>query len=745
MSREDGRSGDAGGQSGDADGQSGDADGQSGDESDRSHDGDGRNGDEGADVGSDGDQTAGTVCPFCAVGCRLDQATESDGTRRVRGRAGPANPDGRLCAQGLHAFDVVDDDERLTEPLVRVDGELVAVDWETALDRAVAGVERVREARGPDALAFLGAPQCTTEENYLLQKLARALGTNNVDNRARRCHAATGRTVAERLGYPAMTNGLADLGDADVFLVVGANPAARQPVAFDGVVRPAVNGGATLVHVDPQANETTRLADRHLAPRPGTDGLVATLLCALLVARGAVDEAFVADRTTGYESFRGSLAAFGTPGSAAFASRAAAADVPVATLEAVADAVADADRTAVLTGTGVSDRATADALLNLCLLTGNVGQPGTGLNLLRGLANEQGASDVGCAPDRLPGHRPVDDPAARTAVAAAWDHSVPATPGKSERELVDSFGDEIGAALVVGENPAVSKRDPDRVARGLDALDTLVVTELAPTETTARADVVLPAAAGVEKAGTVTTLDRQVQRRRQLTDPPAGVRTDFAILRELGRRLVGPGVAPSTPRATFAELTRVTPIYGDLSFDELGRQSRRWPADCGEPDDDDRRTGSDGPDGADGDSVLYRESFRTESGLAPFAPVDPALAGPATDRDADGLTLVVADRVGGFGAGGAGSGGADGPTGQGEPRRDERLVVHPTDAAARGLGDGDGAAVATDAATVETTVRVSDGVRRGTVALHASVADPLVRGKTGERPIVALSPSERRE
>jgi len=706
-----------------------------------------------AGADEDSERVRGTVCPFCAVGCRLDRAEESDddataddSARRIRGRAGPANPDGRLCAQGLRAFDPITDDDRLTEPLVREGGDLVATDWETALDRAAAGFERVREARGPDALAFLGAPQCTNEENYLLQKLARSLGTNNVDNRARRCHAATARAVEERLGFPAMTNGLADLSETDVFLVVGANPAARQPVAFDSVVRPAVNGGATLVHVDPYANETTRLADRHLAPRPGTDGLVATLLCALLVARGAVDEEFVAERTTGFEAFHDSLATVGDPGSAAFEARAAAADVPVAALEAVADAIAHADRTAVLTGTGVSERATADALLNLCLLTGNVGRPGTGLNLLRGLANEQGASDAGCAPDRLPGHRSVDDPAARTAIAAAWGRSVPATPGRGERELVDSFGEGVGAALVVGENPAVSKRETDRVARALDALDTLVVTELAPTETTARADVVLPAAAGAEKGGTVTNLDRQVQRRRPLVDPPAGVRSDFRILRDLGRRLVGPGFAPPTLRATFAELTRVAPVYTGLSYDDLGRRSRRWPADGATVDGDEGGVGGGeaAVDGASGDSVLYRETFRTESGLAPFAPVDSSLAGPAVDRDADGLDLVVTDRVGGFGAG-DGSSAGDGRAESDGSRNEVRLVVHPADAAARGLGDGDGVVVATGSATVETTVGVSDGIRRGTVALHASVADPLVRGPTGDRPVVALSPSESSE
>lgn len=643
----------------------------------------------------------GTVCPFCAVGCRLTRDGE-----QVRGVAGPANPNGRLCEKGIRAFEPVDDSDRLTSPLVRRDGQLVSVSWESALDRVVSGFEGILDERGPDALAFLGAPRCTNEENYLLQKLARALGTNNVDNRARHCHAETARVMDARLGLPAMTNTLDDLHEADVFVVVGANPAARQPVAFDDVIRPTVADGATLVHVDPHRNETTRLADVHVAPRPGTDGLVVSTVCALVVEAGGVDRSFVRERTAGYDAFLTRVA------ERDISANAAAADVDEVTLRDVARRIADADRTAVLTGTGADEAATADALVNLLLLTGNLGRPGTGMNVLRGLNNEQGAVDVGCVPDWLPGHRSVTSACARDHVADECGYSPPSVPGASEQDLLADCGDDVAGALVVGENPAISKRDPAWITDHLDALDTLVVHELIPSETTEHADVVLPVAAGVEKAGTVTNLDRQVQRLFSLSSPPADVRTDFAVLRELGRRLVGEGFDYEGPRDVFDEITRVTPPYASLSYDDLAERSRRWPSE----------DGGNGSIGAASTGFLYPKSFATDGGRASF--VTPALS---TNETGDGaLHLVVGDRAGEFPSSGEGA-------------VDERLTVHPTDAETHDVRDAEPVVVENAAGTVTAITNVSEAVRPGTVYLHARVADPLTRsGETS----VTLRPAE---
>lgn len=628
-----------------------------------------------------------SVCPRCGVGCRLRPRTDDSGTdgSRARGITGPANPNGRLCRKGIAAFDSIED--RLTRPAVRVDGESRTVSWTTAYDHVVERVKAVLDAHGPGALAVLGAPHCTNEENYLLQKLARALGTNSVDNRSRLCHVSTAQTLEERVGWPATTNGLADIGEADVVVVAGANPAERQPIAFNSFVRPAVRAGATLVHVDPVGNETTRLADVHLAPRPDTDAVVFDLLSARLLKTGAVDRAFVEARTEGYEAFAADLRDFDTGRVEAVA------DVDADALNRTAEVLADADRVAGMVGTGVEgspgEASAPAALLNLLLLRGSFGRPGTGLFVLRGLVNEQGASDAGCAPDRLPGHQPVADPEARARVAAEWGFEPPTRPGRTATELLAAFGGDIRAALVVGENPAVSKRERDWVARRLDALDALVVVEVAKSETTRHADVVLPAAAGVEKAGTVTNLDRRVQRTRPTVAPPDGVRPDVEILRDLGRRLC-PGTGwfdYETVGDVFDEMTRVAPTHADVSFADLGSEGRQWPF--------------------DEDSVLYRERFETASSRAAFGSVQPVVDPEATE----GLRLVTGGRT----------------SERGDDPGDRRLRIHPSDARERGIDPGAPIVVASGDTAVTATANLDDGVRRGTAYLPASVADPLMR------------------
>jgi len=623
----------------------------------------------------------GTVCPLCAVGCRLDVGEDGD---RAVGRNGPANPDGRLCAKGIRAPSVLDDPERLTTPLVREDGDLVEASWERALDRAADGLRDVHEAYGADALAFLGAPHCTNEENYRLQKLARVLGTNNVDNRARACHEEAAGALIERFGYPATTFAAEDLDDTDLLLAVGANPAVQQPVFFDSFVRPAVNrGDATLVQVDPRENETTRLASHHVAPRPGSDAQFIQAVCARLVERGDVDDDFLDERTTGYGSYADAVADI-DPVSAA-----AETGVSADAVDAVADAVADADRVAVLAATGVENdgSATPNALLDLLALTGNVGRPGTGFGLLRGLNNEQGASDAGCRPDGLPGHAPLDDDDARERLADAWGVAPPREPGLTEKEALPAFGDDVHGVLVVGENPGVSKRDEDEVAERLNALDSLVVLDVFESETTAHADVVLPAAVGLEKSGTVTSLDRLVQRLSLVADPPGDARSDHAILGGLGQRLAGDAFAGDI-EDTERELAAVSDLHG-------GPDGERWP---------------------DGEGTLYEHSFATPSGRTRF--VEPSFDAPTIPEGA--FALVVASRAGGFGM----------------EAGDDQLRLNTDDAAALGVEDGERVTVSTadGDASIEASAHVTDGIRAGTVALHADAADPLVRaGATAVR------------
>ncbi|WP_049996528.1 molybdopterin oxidoreductase family protein [Halococcus sediminicola] len=645
-----------------------------------------------------------SICPLCAVGCsvRYDETTG-----RARGWPGaPVNANGELCPKGIAAFDVFDDEDRLTRPLMRRDGDLEPVFWNEAYDRIEREFERIITEHGPDALAFLGAPHCTNEENYLFGKLARSLGTNNVDNRARLCHDSTVSAMEERLGSGGMTNSIAGLTETGVFLIIGSNPADQQPVAFDSYVRPAVNGGAHLIHIDPRANTTTRLADTHIAPRPGTDALVVALFVKTILDEGLVDEEFVADRT---EEFAAFAAAVGEMDGETLAERAG---VDSTKIQAAARAFGGAERAAVVAGTGVEgddpdDSATADALLNLLLLTGNLGKRGAGMNLFRGLNNEQGACDAGALPHQLPGGRPVADAAARAKVADVWGVEPPAAPGPTEIDLVRGFGEEIRGAFVLGENPAVTKLGTENVARGLRSLDFLLVQDVTHTETTAHADVVLPAGIWSEKAGTVTNIDRQVQRMRALESPPGAARSDFEVLCALGERLVGDGFDYENPQEVFAELTDVNPQYAGMSYEGIGTGSQRWPF----------------PAGADeGTDVLHRGEFANGERRAPFVPVP---LGESSDEDTDELVLLTGSRSGDVAATTMGSG---------MGRVDETLTIHPADADARGVADGERVVVESATGRVELTVEISESIRRGSVFVHAGIAEPLLgAGRTHVR------------
>ena len=651
-----------------------------------------------------------SVCPFCGVGCTLSYTERTGG---ATGAPGPINTDGEICPKGAAAFDMVTHEDRLTRPLLRTDDGLVPAPWGEALDRIEAEIGEIVAEHGPDAVGFFASSNCTNEENYTLQKLARILGTNNVDNCARLCHSSTVAAMQDRLGAGAMTNTLEDLEEAEAFLVTGANPAEQHPVAFRSYLLPAIRDGTTLIHVDPRENDTTEAADIHLPVRPGHDIPLLNAMAKVLLEEGLVDEAFLDRRTEGFEAFRASLADVDV------AEQAALAGVDEDDLRAAARAYGGADRAAAFTGMGMSQhRCGTDnvhALLNLALLTGNVGRRGTGVNPLRGQNNVQGASDVGTLPSVLPGYRDVDDPAARAALAEEWGIEPPADPGLTEVEMTHAFGDQVRAAVVLGENPAATEPDGNSVAEKFEDLEFLVAVDLFETETTQYADVILPGSAWAEKDGTVTNTDRQVLRMRRMTDPPGDARRDLDIVASLGERLTGHPF-PSDPAAVFDELTRVSPIYAGMSYDGIDDGGQRWPYPA---------------DSDSGTEILHRERFANGDRTAPLVPVDhvPPAAAPADDE----LVLTTGRIITHFNSGEL-------------TRRSETLTrmagedalqIHPDDADDRGIDDGDPVYVASDRGTVTAPADVTPAVRRGTVFLTFHFADSPVNRVTAD----ALDPT----
>jgi formate dehydrogenase alpha subunit len=647
-----------------------------------------------------------TVCPFCGVGCGL---IYDEQTGKGTGWEGPVNTRGELCPKGVAAFEPGEHDDRLKQPLVREGGHLVTAPWEEALSRVVEGLETVREEHGADALAFFSSSNCTNEENYLLSKIARALGTNNLDNCARLCHSSTVTAMAERFGAGAMTNTLDDLTEADVYLVTGANPAAQHPVIFNSYLGEAIQDGTTLVHVDPRENKTAGEADIHLPVSPGYDIPLLNAMAKVTVEAGLVDESFVEERTTRYEEFVESL------GDVDVEANADLAGVDADELREAARRYAEADRAAAFTGMGMSQHHCGTdnvrALLNLALLTGNVGKRGTGVNPLRGQNNVQGANDVGARPADLPGYQPVTDEEAREGVADVWGFEPPAEPGLTEVEMTHEFGESVHAAFVLGENPALTEPNLTDVRQSFEDLEFLAVQDLYVTETAEYADVILPASTWAEKSGTVTNTDRQVQRMRPNASLPGDARRDFEILCDLGGRLTDLPFDYDGPGEAFDEMTAVNPLYEGMTYDAVGESSLRWPFPA---------------DAEEGVDVLHEETFATGDRTTPLIPVEHVP--PADDLADDELALTTGRVLEQFNSGAFSRRSAT----LVRMRGDDVLEMHPRDAEERGIVDGDRVVVENERGSVEVEAAVSPVITPGSVFLTFHYDDPTTNLLTGD-------------
>lgn len=558
-----------------------------------------------------------THCPYCALQCGMTLREEA-GRVAVLPRQFPTNRGG-LCQKGWTAAELLDHPERLTTPLLRdpVGDELRPASWAAALDRIVTGLRAVQEGHGRDAVAVFGGGGLTNEKAYALGRFARvALRTRHIDYNGRFCMssaaAAGNRAFGIDRGLPFP---LADLGRADTLLLVGANPAETMPPLVRWLTEQRERGGRLIV-VDPRVTATARLADLHLQPLPGTDLAVASALLHIALTEGWIDREYVAERTTGFEAVRRTVAGWWPARAEALSG------VPVADLEATARALGTAGRVIILTARGAEQHAkgvdTVTGFVNLALALGLPGRPGSGYGCLTGQGNGQGGREHGQKADQLPGYRRIDDPVAREHVAGVW--GVPAEelpgPGVPAYELLESLGTPTGpkALLVFGSNPVVSAPRAARIERRLRAVDLLVVADFLLSETAALADVVLPTAQWAEEDGTMTNLEGRVLRRRALRTPPPGVRTDLEILADLTARLRGGAgdADASDPRVVFAELRRAsaggTADYAGVSWERIdAHDGVFWPCPA---------------EGAPDTPRLFADRFATPDGRARFHAVE---------------------------------------------------------------------------------------------------------------------------
>jgi formate dehydrogenase major subunit len=532
------------------------------------------------------DKEVASVCPYCGVGCQITYNIQDNEIVHVEGRDGPANHE-RLCVKGRFGFDYVHHPQRLTKPLIRKPGFPKSADfkvdpanpltvfreatWEEALALAGGTLARIRDTHGPQALSGFGSAKGSNEEAYLFQKLVRTgFRTNNVDHCTRLCHASSVAALLEGIGSGAVSNPVMDVLKAEVVFLIGANPVSNHPVAATWM-KNAVKNGTKLIYADPRRSELSRHAVHMLQFKPDSDVALLNAMMCTIVEENLVDPKFIEDRTSGYAELRENVLRYPPEAMAPICG------IDAQTIRTVARMFAKSRASMILWGMGVSQHVhgtdNARCLIALCMMTGQIGRPGTGLHPLRGQNNVQGASDAGLIPMFLPDYKSVEKPEFLGKAEKLWGTKLDPKEGLTVVEIMTAIHDNIIKGMyVLGENPAMSDPDLNHARQALAHLEHLVVQDLFLTETAVYADVVLPASAWPEKDGTVTNTNRQVQMGRQALPLPGEAKPDWWITQEIGRR-IGMDLNYTHPRDIYAEMSLLMPSLNNIPWERVERES----------------------------------------------------------------------------------------------------------------------------------------------------------------------------
>ena len=578
------------------------------------------------------DKQVHSVCPYCGVGCQLTYNVKDNKILSVEGRDGPSNR-GRLCVKGRYGFDYAHHKQRLTKPLIRKPGVPKSADftmdpanpleyfreatWEEALDLAASKLKALRDTRGGAALCGFGSAKGSNEEAYLFQKLVRTgFGTNNVDHCTRLSHASSVAALMEGVSSAAVSNQVNDVANAEVIMVIGSNPTSNHPVAATWM-KNAVKRGATLIVADPRRGDLARHAKYFLQFKPDTDVALLNAMMHVIVHEGLVDEAFIRARTIGYDELKQNVANYSPEAMAPVCG------IPAETIKAVARLYAKSKGSMILWGMGISQHIhgtdNARCLIALCMMTGQIGRPGTGLHPLRGQNNVQGASDSGLIPMFLPDYQRVANDESRARFEKLWNTTLDPKPGLTVVEIMDAVHEGVIRGMyIMGENPAMSDPDAHHARAALAKLEHLVVQEIFLTETCYHADVILPATVWPEKSGTATNTDRMVQMGRQALTPPGEVKPDLWIIQEIARRM-GLDWNYGGPKDVFNEMRQAMNSIAGITWERLEAESSvTYPCE---------------KEGDPGQPVVFVDKFPTPTGRAKLVPVDIIPAAEQPDNE----------------------------------------------------------------------------------------------------------------
>ena len=638
-----------------------------------------------------------TTCPYCGVGCQMNLIIDDNHVIDVEPVNGLANR-GLLCVKGKFGMEFIDKPDRLTVPLIKRNGEFVESTWEQALSLIADKITDVRDKHGADAIAGLSSARVTNEENYLFQKFIRMLGKNNVDHCARLCHASTVTGLGTTLGSGAMTNSNAEILGADVILVSGSNTTKTHPV-LGSFMKQAQTRGAKLIVIEPRRIELAQTADVFLQINPGTNVAVYNAMMHVIIEEGLQDKNYIAQKTENYDALK-ALVAQCPPEIAA-----KICDVHADDIRAAARLYASADKAGIFYSMGVTQHTSGTdgvkSVSNLALLCGNVGIESGGVNPLRGQNNVQGACDIGALPNVFTGYQKVTDEQARAKFSKAWGAKLSDKNGLTLTEIIRKSGEgDIKFLYIMGENPMVSDPDLNHVEQALNDSEFIVVQDIFMTETTAFADVILPATSFAEKDGTFTNTERRVQRVRKAIEPIGQSKADWQIIMALMSKM-GLAQTYNHPNEIMDEICQLTPLYGGISFERIEDEGLQWPCpDASHP----------------GTKYLHKDKIARGKGLfapAPYVPSDELPDSEYPFYFSTGRilyhyhTATMTKRVEGI-----------------RKMFPKSFVqIHPKDADKLSIRNGDKLIVASRRGEVTTTAKVTDMVKQGLLFMPFHFAD----------------------
>ena len=537
------------------------------------------------------DRAVTTTCAYCGVGCSFKAELEGDTLLRMApNRDGHANH-GHACVKGRFAYGYATHTDRITTPLIRksIDEPWQEVTWDEAIDYAASEFRRIQAKYGRDSIGGITSSRCTNEETFLVQKLVRAaFGNNNVDTCARVCHSPTGYGLKQTIGESAGTQRFDSVMQADVIVVVGANPTDGHPV-FASHMKRRLREGAKLIVADPRATGLVKsphiAADFHLQVRPGTNVALFNAISHVVVTEGLTKDDYINERCEA-DSYR-KWKAFVAEARNSPEATESITGVPAHLVRGAARLYATGGNGAIYYGLGVTEHSQGTtmvmAIANLAMATGNLGREGVGVNPLRGQNNVQGSCDMGSFPHELSGYRHVSDPAVRALFEHEWGVTVQSEPGLRIPNMFEAALDgSFKGMYIQGEDPAQSDPDTQHVTAALAAMECVVVQELFLTETAKYAHVFLPGSSFLEKDGTFTNAERRISRVRKVMEPRAGL-ADWEATVRLASALGYP-MHYDHPSEIMDEIARLTPTFHGVTYEKLDRLgSIQWPCNDAAP------------------------------------------------------------------------------------------------------------------------------------------------------------------